>query len=95
MRTATFSPENVPYIVGLGEACRLSAGRLAGAGQLRAPTRDLLARLQRAVPALVPVGDPEDRLPNTLNVLFPGVPGRRVLENCPRRDGADRLGMPR
>jgi cysteine desulfurase len=29
------------------------------------------------------VGHPVQRLPNTLNVLFPGVSGRRLLECCP------------
>jgi cysteine desulfurase len=76
--------ENVPYIVGLGEACQLAGERLkAGTRQLSALTQDLLARLQRAVPGLVLTGHPTDRLPNTLNVLFPGVSGRRVLEACP------------
>jgi cysteine desulfurase len=43
-----------------------------------------LAKLQAAVPELVLVGDPDRRLPNTLNVLFPGVSGRKLLEACPR-----------
>jgi cysteine desulfurase len=30
------------------------------------------------------VGDARQRLPNTLNVLFPGVSGRKLLEACPR-----------
>jgi cysteine desulfurase len=75
--------ENVASIVALGEACRLAAEHLQSATQLAALSRDLLARLQREVPGLVLVGDPDDRLPNTLNVLFPGVSGRRVLETCP------------
>ena len=75
--------ENVASIVALGEACRIAAERLRDAAQLAALSRDLLAHLQREVPGLALVGDPDDRLPNTLNVLFPAVSGRRVLENCP------------
>jgi cysteine desulfurase len=75
--------ENVASIVALGEACRIAGERLRGGPQLAAVARELLARLQREVPGLVLVGDPDDRLPNTLNVLFPGVSGRRVLEACP------------
>ena len=36
----------------------------------------------------------DERLPNTLNVLFPGVVGRRVLRSLPRRARLDRLGLP-
>ena len=76
--------ENVAGIVALGQACRLARRRLkSGTHQLAALARDLLARLQREVPRLLLVGHPTDRLPNTLNVLFPGTSGRRVLEACP------------
>jgi len=76
--------ENVPYIVGLGEACRLAASRLPQAEtRIRPLTDDLLARLQRAVPGVARVGHPTERLPNTLNVLFPDVSGREVLAACP------------
>jgi cysteine desulfurase len=76
--------ENVPYMVALGEACRLAAIHL-GDGRRRVDevTKHLLARLRYAVPGLVLVGHADARLPNTLNVLFPGVSGRRVLEACP------------
>jgi cysteine desulfurase len=75
--------ENVPYIVGLGEACRLAAENARRADGIAARAHELLALLQREVPGLTLVGHPTDRLPNTLNVLFPGVSGRRVLEACP------------
>ena len=39
---------------------------------------------KREMPGIVLVGDPTQRLPNTLNVLFPDVSGRKVLEACPR-----------
>lgn len=78
--------ENVASIVGLGEACRLAAERLRDGGteRMAALTRALFARLQSAIPDIVLTGHPTARLPNTLNVLFPGVSGRAVLEACPQ-----------
>ena len=75
--------ENVASIVALGEACRIAGQWLNRANDLPALTQELLTRLRRDVPGLVLVGDPFGRLPNTLNVLFPAVSGRRVLEACP------------
>lgn len=76
--------ENVAAIVALGEACRLAAQRLRDATHdLRPLAAALLDRLQREVPGLALVGHPTERLPNTLNVLFPGVSGRAVLAACP------------
>ena len=76
--------ENVASIVALGEACRLAASRLPQAQTtIRPLTDELFARLQKEVPGLTRVGHPGERLPNTLNVLFPGVSGREVLNACP------------
>ncbi len=76
--------ENVPYIVGLGAACALAGERLTHRrGMLAALSQRLLTGLRETVPGLVLVGDPERRLPNTLNILFPGLSGRRLLETCP------------
>lgn len=76
--------ENVAGIVALGEACRIASERLSVEGDaLTALRQSLLSALQREVPGLVLVGHASDRLPNTLNVLFPGVSGRRVLDACP------------
>lgn len=78
--------ENVASIVGLGEACRLAASRLreGSTAQITTLTRTLLARLQSAIPDIVLTGHSTARLPNTLNVLFPDVSGRAVLEACPQ-----------
>jgi cysteine desulfurase len=71
-------------MVALGEACRLAAIHLeSSAERIRSLTRQLLTLLQRHVPGLTLVGHPDARLPNTLNVLFPGVSGRLVLEASP------------
>jgi cysteine desulfurase len=76
--------ENVANIVGLGAACALAGQTLEQfAGQMRKLSLLLLTRLQAEVPGLRLVGDAEQRLPNTLNVLFPGASGRAVLEDCP------------
>ena len=76
--------ENVAFIVALGAACRLAARRLReDADRVAALTRELHARLSAAIPGLVLVGAKAERLPNTLNLLFPHVSGRRLLEDCP------------
>jgi cysteine desulfurase len=77
--------ENVPYIVGLGEACRLASEALkqGAEARMRSLCQLLFSKLQAIVPDLVLVGDEHRRLPNTLNILFPGVSGRELLASCP------------
>jgi cysteine desulfurase len=76
--------ENVAFIVGLGEACRIAKTHLqTGLHGLKSLADELYSRLQREIPGIRLVGHPLQRLPNTLNVLFPGVSGRRLLECCP------------
>jgi cysteine desulfurase len=77
--------ENVPYIVALGEACRIAGTMLERESKrLSALAGDLFAALKREIPDIILVGHPTQRLPNTLNVLFPNASGRKVLEKCPR-----------
>ncbi len=72
--------ENVPAIVGLGEAARIVTETSSEHGQslrrLRDRLHDLLAE---AISGLLLNGHPEQRLPNTLNLSFPGVDGRDLL----------------
>jgi cysteine desulfurase len=76
--------ENVAFIVGLGEACRIAKVYLqAGLHELKNLADELYGRLRREIPRIRLVGHPLHRLPNTLNVLFPGVSGRRLLECSP------------
>ncbi|MDC7786180.1 cysteine desulfurase family protein [Rhodoplanes sp. TEM] len=76
--------ENVAFIVALGAACRIAARKLdRDAVRIGALAGQLLVRLQRAVPGLALTGHPDQRLPNTLNLLFSGVSGRALLEACP------------
>jgi cysteine desulfurase len=73
--------ENVPAIVGIGEAARLARERLSEASVRLRKLRDALHdRLASGVAGLALNGHPEHRLPNTLHVSFPGVSGRSLLE---------------
>ena len=72
--------ENVPAIVGLGEAARLARERLPSTQASLNQMRGLLHRLlAEGVEGLMLNGHAEHRLPNTLNASFPGVSGRRLL----------------
>lgn len=76
--------ENVPYIVGLGRAAAMVTGRLATEqARLRRLGDRLHAGLERAVPGIALNGHPEERLPNTLNLRFPGISGRQLLDDVP------------
>lgn len=69
--------ENVALIVGAGATARLARERLP---QVTPQLRDRLwQRLAEGVPGLLLNGHPEQRLPNTLHVSFPGVSGRDLL----------------
>jgi cysteine desulfurase len=76
--------ENVPYMVALGEASRLARERLdADAAHLKT-LRDLLHnRLRAGFPGLVLNGPEAARLPNTLNVSFPGLSGCDLMAGVP------------
>lgn len=77
--------ENVPHIVALGAAARLAVARLPQATeQLRRLRDELHGQLQAAIPGLQLNGHPDARLPNTLNLSFPGVSGRDLLARAPQ-----------
>ena len=72
--------ENVAGIVGLGAAAALAQQGLPHLiDELRQRRDRLHARLARNIPGLLLNGHPEQRLPSTLNVSFPGVIGRALL----------------
>ncbi len=76
--------ENVASIVGLGQACEIASRDLERESErVRALRDELFARLREAVPGLRLNGHPTERLPNTLNVSFPGVRGSAVLAHAP------------
>jgi cysteine desulfurase len=65
--------ENVLEIVGLGEAAAMARSRQAQEPVHLQQMRDLLQTgLQEALPDVVVHGHPEERLPNTLSIAFPG-----------------------
>jgi cysteine desulfurase len=77
--------ENVAFIVALGEACRIASVMLESERQRLSKLADeLFAGLEREISGIVLVGRRSQRLPNTVNALFPNVSGRQLLENCTR-----------
>ena len=76
--------ENVASIVGLGAACEAMGRDLGEAATRMRALRDLLWEgLVAAIPGLALNGHRELRLPNTLDVRFPGTPGGAVLDGAP------------
>ena len=76
--------ENVPYLVALGAACRLAREGFPETATHLQELRDLLhERLQAGVPGLVLNGPPGARLPNTLNIAFPGLSGGELMAGLP------------
>jgi cysteine desulfurase len=76
--------ENVASIVGLGMACAVATRTLAAeAARVGALRDELWSLLAARVPGLAQNGGAAPRLPNTLNVRFPGVRGSAVLAGAP------------
>ena len=76
--------ENVASVVGLGRACVIARGDLNDeSGRVRTLRDRLWSQLVEAVPGIALNGHVEDRLPNTLNVRFPGVSGTALLGATP------------
>ena len=75
---------NVPGIVGFAKAVEIAVAEMA----VEQPRiRELAERLWRGLEAVGDVrrlGHPEQRLANTLNVLFAGIDARRLLMDVPR-----------
>ena len=76
--------ENVAGIVGLGVAADIARDTLeVTSTRIRALRDRLWSLLSERVPGLKLNGPVEKRLPNTLNVRFPGVSGTALLEATP------------
>jgi cysteine desulfurase len=72
--------ENVPGIVGLGVAAELAAAGLASEGARLSALRERFERgLLAAIPDAVVHGARAPRLPNTINVSFPGARSDHLL----------------
>ena len=76
--------ENVAAIVGLGVACEIAGRDMEIVAARVAGLRDeLWERLAAAVPGIQLNGHRTLRLPNTLNVRFPGTSGNAILDGAP------------
>ena len=72
--------ENVPSIVGLGQAAELAGGRLDAYQERTRRLRDMLHQaILAAAPDALLNGHRTERLPNTLNLSFPGVDAAALL----------------
>ncbi|MDW7683811.1 MAG: cysteine desulfurase family protein [Bacillota bacterium] len=77
--------ENVAGIVALGKACLLAlAGMNNHMPSLTNLRDDFFSLLQQQVPDVLLNGHPQKRLPNTLNVSFPGVNAAAMLAEIPQ-----------
>ena len=73
--------ENVPEIVGLGKAAEIALRDLAVNTTHMIQCRDQLFKsLKEALPDIKLNGHPEYRLPNTLNISFPGIEANTLLD---------------
>lgn len=76
--------ENVIMSVGLGAACELAGKHLEDYMVRIIALRDRLHdNIKKNVPEVVLNGHPENRLPNTLYLSFPGMVGEKILEKIP------------
>lgn len=77
--------ENVPYIVGLGQACMLAFRSLEESVRRLETLRDrLYTQLSQAIGGRLKVnGQQADRLPNTLSVNFPDVAAAEMIARLP------------
>ena len=78
--------ENVPYIVGLGAACRIAGEALAHYQKETKLLRDRLhAKIETGLgrKRVRLNGHPEQRLPNTLNISIKGIVGEELLRQIP------------
>lgn len=76
---------NVPAIVGLGVAAALSRRNLPTETVSLCSIRDLFEmELQKRIPSVRFLGNPQRRLPNNSSVVFPGADAELLLASAPR-----------
>ncbi len=76
--------EPVALAVGLGEACALARKDLVAEGERQRYLRErLFEGLKEIYPSLIRHGTPENTIPNTLSVSFPGWRGEELLAALP------------
>jgi len=73
--------ENVMSLVGFGKACEIITDQRNQSPELTKELTDLLyMEIKEVVPEIKLNGHPEKRLPNTLNISFPGVESSLLIE---------------
>jgi selenium donor protein len=73
--------ENVMSVVGFGKACEIVADNRHQLAENLQKLRDFLfQQIKQEIPEIKLNGHPEQRLPNTLNISFPGVEASMLLE---------------
>ena len=73
--------ENVAAIAGLGRACRLAQREMKErVGTMKHLSAILLSIIKKDIPRIKLNGHPSKKLPNTLNLSFPGVAGSALLD---------------
>lgn len=78
-RSRRAGTENIPYIIGFAEACRLAKSTMAEESAALAKLRDRLeSGILRECPDTRVNGDRANRLPNTLNVGFEYIEGESI-----------------
>lgn len=71
--------ENVPGIVGLGEAMRIAGLEMDGEAERLSALRDRLIAAALAIPGVALNGDPARRLPNNVNVSIDGTDSQSLV----------------
>ncbi len=73
---------NVPAIVGFGEAARIAGQEMeSDAARFRAWTQRMYQRLAEEIDGVQLNGHPTQRLPNNLNLSFPGIDAKALVMN--------------
>jgi cysteine desulfurase len=74
--------ENIPGIVGFGEACRITRERLSKEIKYIGELRDRLEKgIQERINDVMIVGQAAPRVPNTCSIVFPRIEGEAVTLN--------------
>ena len=74
---------NVPAIVGFGEACRLAKNTMIGNNTyLKNLTDEFMYVLRKSVPDLLFINEPQNSLPGTMSLLFPGISADVLIASC-------------
>ncbi|MCD6204180.1 MAG: selenide, water dikinase SelD [Candidatus Marinimicrobia bacterium] len=77
--------ENVLEIVGLGKAAELFRKNETGIiSQLNKYGKQFWTGLKNALPNIDLNGSPDEKLPNTVNIYFPGIDANTLLDNLPQ-----------